>query len=353
MTDENPPKFKQEKSQGQSESSEIAAPEVQISAALSGLTGELCTLRNQLKTDNQAEQRERRRYSVVSIVLSAVTLAVLCRTLGIYKRQAKIMATQATIMEGQKTITEKTLPVMEAEASAAVTVANTGRDSLELAANANKLALEALAADLTIAATPSDPFNGGGAPLILSNSGRSSAQVHVSVASIAIPSVGPGPNNDPYYDPFKHMAEAMGGEVQMIKREAEENKQEIGRIRRNIAEGRLPQAEGERTIAILEKANRTLERELPSKTRPVAVFEIAAGEKQALNGFLRVNLRGPRQTVFVFGEYWWKDVPTGKHTPKRFCFRYEQDVTDGGPLSCLFESPPTESSAAKDKNKAD
>ena len=106
---EAPVKDEKEKEQRSGETDREADAAEKIGASVLELTRELAAFKNQLQTDNQTEQRERREYetgelywtriaafaaivfSFLSIVLSGLTLVVLDKTLEVYRGQAEMM----------------------------------------------------------------------------------------------------------------------------------------------------------------------------------------------------------------------------------------------------------------------
>ncbi len=150
VTDEPPRKDQQKKDDRSHEADYEAEGTEKVSAALAKLTCEIAAFREQFQTDNQANERERRKYetgeqanwtkiaaragicfSILSLALSAFTLIVLYRTLGVYQGQATIMATQAVIMDKQREIADKQnanlkgqLDDFEAVEAAAISIQN-------------------------------------------------------------------------------------------------------------------------------------------------------------------------------------------------------------------------------------
>jgi len=147
VADDNDPK---KTSAYQKQRAENDTPEDDdVGQALRTLSSQLGTFLDEIKTQRDTETSERRsdRYwqrlsAKIGISISSLTLLVLIFTYFVYRKigqteitQATIMATQATIMQGQKEITEKTLPAMQAQATAAIMAAKNSED-------ANKNALE-------------------------------------------------------------------------------------------------------------------------------------------------------------------------------------------------------------------
>jgi hypothetical protein len=147
VADENDPK---KTSAYKKQGAENDPPEADdVGQALRALSSQLGTFLDEIKTQRDTETSERQsdRYwqglsTKIGIAISSLTLLVLIFTYFVYRKigqteitQATIMATQATIMQGQKEITEKTLPAMQAQATAAIMAAKNGED-------ANKNALE-------------------------------------------------------------------------------------------------------------------------------------------------------------------------------------------------------------------
>ena len=96
-----------------------------ISGAIESFSRQFTATVERLQADDQAENPQRRSYeaselkrtkigaraaiglSVVSLILSGLTLAVLYKTLGVYQGQATIMGNQAIIMDRQRDVAEQ------------------------------------------------------------------------------------------------------------------------------------------------------------------------------------------------------------------------------------------------------
>jgi hypothetical protein len=135
------------------------------------------------------------------------------KTCGVYNainqteiKQATIMATQTHIMESQKSITEKTLPAMEAQATAAMTAAENGKiearaakDAAASARESVRLAQESQAAQLMVMGIEQGPLPENATIIKVANTGHSNAE-EVRIRSIPVQRIG---SNIADFDPWK------------------------------------------------------------------------------------------------------------------------------------------------------
>lgn len=228
MAKDSRPDEERERSQGNTPANYPALVEVVIGAALRSLSSQVATLYDQLKSANESEQQERRErqaselywnktraktaigFSVASLFLSALTLAVLYKTLGLYRGQATIVSTQATILSKQHEITEKTFSAIQTQATAAklsALAATSQAESSKMQADAAALTARNTrdmlrvteAADVNLSAIECSPSSGFGLNTMMTlhyrNSGRTRADNLRSVFSFGIP--GALPTADP------------------------------------------------------------------------------------------------------------------------------------------------------------
>lgn len=177
MVDENQPQHPEDENQGNKKAEHIPAIEQHVGAPLRDLTGELASLRDEIKADNQKTQRDYREYqhkqlywtrfsafsttalSCIALTISAITLAVLHQTRMVIDKQrevtqsqlqemrnsssdTKVLAhaakTQAENTEKLRFAAEKQLEQLEANVKAAQQSADAAKSSVEIANQALK-----------------------------------------------------------------------------------------------------------------------------------------------------------------------------------------------------------------------
>jgi hypothetical protein len=218
VADDSFHKDDKDKSQGASRADRAGLVEIVIDAALRSLTSQVAALYDQLKSATEEERRERREhqarelywnktraqaaigFSVVGLLLSALTLGVLYRMLGVYRAQTTIIATQAAILSKQREINEKTLAAMQAQADAARLAAESSKIQADAAVVSAQTARDTLriteAADVNLAAIECSPPSALSLNTTMTlhyrNSGRTRADNFESVFFLGIPPAKPG-----------------------------------------------------------------------------------------------------------------------------------------------------------------
>jgi len=304
-----------------------------ISGAIESLARQFGTVVERLETGNQAGNRKRRDYerdelkwtirafiaggafSVVSLILSGLTLAVLVKTLGVYRGQATIMATQSTI----------------------------SRDVAAAATQANKLSELGLMAEVGVSQAIA---RNDDVVLTFTNTGHSKA-LNVVVHESHI--ITPEPKVP--FDPFTFRDTLFHEQLRQI------DKEEDAMIQEQAATYKAHMTTKqwrERVAAVkgyFEPIRNDLkmdwEKDKIRDTRPPEyVDELVAGGSADHVTQLRGLMGAHREPAFIFGTYSYEDELRHLHSA-RFCYRYSPE--SGVVSSCLIFRERTASPKSKNR----